>query len=111
MQSIQAQGNESDKVQLAGSHRWLGGLLSAALLLGAISSARAQGVLYETGFEPDQGLTLGPISGQGGWSGDGDVQAGTVEAGLQALHLDGSGADFYAAWAPLYFQIARRYAT
>jgi hypothetical protein len=36
MQNIQTQGKESRKVQLAGTYRWLGGLLTAALL-GTIS--------------------------------------------------------------------------
>ena len=41
MNNLQAQGKASGGVQLAGTYRWLGGLLTAALLLGTISSATA----------------------------------------------------------------------
>jgi hypothetical protein len=41
MNNLQSQGKASAGVQLVGTYRWLGGLLTAALLLGTISSATA----------------------------------------------------------------------
>ena len=41
MNNIQSECKASGGVQLAGTYRWLGGLLTAALLLGTISSATA----------------------------------------------------------------------
>ena len=48
MNNIQSQNKASGGVQLAGSYRWLGGLLTAALLLGTISSATASSSTHVT---------------------------------------------------------------
>ena len=94
---------------LADDPRWLGGLLSACLLLGAISSARAENI-YQTGFESHDGFTIGPIDGQKGWGGDGDIVAVKGAAGHNVFHLDGS-VDYVAANVPVGFPIHRREAT
>jgi Bacterial Ig domain len=49
-------------------------------------------LVYSTGFEPSDGLAVGPLDGQNGWSvsqGTAEISAQDVNSGLQSLQLDG----------------------
>jgi hypothetical protein len=86
------------------------GLVLAVLPSFASALSPGSTFLYMTGFEPQQGFTLGPIAGQGGWVGNGgEVQTATVATGTQALHLDASAVSFEFANQPLSYTINRRY--
>ncbi|MFO0908812.1 MAG: hypothetical protein U0794_10720 [Isosphaeraceae bacterium] len=64
-----------------------------ALLLFGHSDIQAQEILYQTGFEPGEGYSLGTLAGQQGWVGSNlsQVQNSVVKSGTQAVSIAMSG--------------------
>jgi PEP-CTERM motif len=80
-------------------------LAAALMLLSLVAATSVQaGVIYSTGFEPPA-FVPGPINGQDGWSGAGEIQGAVVYSGTQALHIDASTSEFQGANLPLSYAV------